>query len=361
MVNKRSAKKSNKKTRNKYYKNSRNSKSKKTVRQNPKRKKQMAKRRPKHHSKKSEPIFKEKKDLYGLLVLSIALLFAVIIYTKASGIFGEKINEILELIFGVGKYAIPFILFAWSISFLVREEKANYKQIGIGLLITFVSILGLIHLRASRNQMLNRNFIANNGGYIGGYLTYYLSKFIGKIATSIILLLSLIISTLILTRKSLKEIKDDIKNLSMKLKFKKPILKKPHILTRESEKIYTSAELKEKKSKPKHAFEPIEKFKKIYKTEETLHNKLILYETSPTQLVMSVASVVEDKTYKIPPLSLLQKSKTLISTITKKNVKDVVRTLERILSDFKIEAKVSDVTRGPNVTLFSIQLAPGIK
>ncbi|MGB3346819.1 MAG: DNA translocase FtsK 4TM domain-containing protein [Candidatus Humimicrobiia bacterium] len=321
----------------------------------------MAKRRPKHHSKKSEPIFKEKKDLYGLLVLCIALLFAVIIYTKASGIFGEKINEILELIFGVGKYAIPFILFAWSISFLVREEKANYKQIGIGLLITFISILGLIHLRASRNQMLNRNFITTNGGYIGGYLTYYLSKFIGKIATSIILLLSLIISTLILTRKSLKEIRDDIKNLSMKLKFKKPILKKPHILTRESEKVYTSAELKEKKSKPKHTFEPIEKFERIYKTKETLHNKLILYETSPTQLVMSVASVVEDKTYKIPPLSLLQKSKTLISTITKKNVKDVVRTLERILSDFKIEAKVSDVTRGPNVTLFSIQLAPGVK
>lgn len=361
MVNKRSAKKSNKKTRNKYYKNSRNSKSKKTVRQNPKGKKQMAKRRPKHNSKKSEPIFKEKKDLYGLLVLSIALLFAVIIYTKASGIFGEKINEILELIFGIGKYAIPFVLFAWSISFLVREEKANYKQIGIGLLITFISILGLIHLRASRNQMLNRNFVVTNGGYIGGYLTYYLSKFIGKIATSIILLLSLIISTLILTRKSLKEIKDDIKNLSMKLKFKKPILKKPHILTRESEKIYTSAELKEKKSKPKHAFEPIEKFRKIYKTKETLHNKLILYETSPTQLVMSVASVIEDKTYKIPPLSILHKSKILISTITKKNIKDVVRTLERILSDFKIEAKVSDVTRGPNVTLFSIQLAPGVK
>lgn len=362
MVNKRSVKKSNKKTRNKSYKNSRNSKSKKTVRQNPKRKKQMAKRRPKHNSKKSEPIFKEKKDLYGLLVLCVALLFAVIIYTKASGIFGEKINEILELIFGVGKYAIPFLLFAWSISFLVREEKANYKQIGIGLLITFISILGLIHLRASRNQMLNRNFITTNGGYIGGYLTYYLSKFIGKIATSIILLLSLIISTLILTRKSLKEIRDDIKNLSMKLKFKIPILKKPHVLTRESEKIYTSAELKEKKSKPKHAFEPIEKFRKIYKTKETLQtDKATSYETSPTQLVMSVASVIEDKTYKIPPLSILHKSKILISTITKKNIKDVVRTLERILSDFKIEAKVSDVTRGPNVTLFSIQLAPGVK
>jgi len=362
MVNKRSNKKLNKKVRNKSYKISRNRKNRKTVRQNPKKKKQMARRKLKRHSEKKSQLLKDRKDFYGLIILGIAILLGIFIFTKSSGIVGEKINDILTILFGLGKYAIPFILFAWSISFLIREEKANYRAVGIGLFIAFISVLGLIHLQLDNNLMLNSESILTSGGYFGGYLVYGLTKFVKKLGTLIILLISFIISILILTRKSIKEIREDIKNLFTKAKLKRPILNKPQILTKVSKEVSKPFEIKEKKFKPKHAIKPAEKFERIYTTRSGFKiDKDILDETSPTQLVMSVANVAEDKSYKIPPLSLLKKSETSLSKISQKNIKEAVRTLERVLGDFKIEATVKEVTRGPNVTLFSIQLAPGIK
>ncbi len=343
-------------------KRNKNSKKRKIGRNSYKRKKYISKRKSRPHNKNNIKILKERKDLYGLFILGIALLLGVFIYIKPSGVFNEVINNILEMAFGIGKYAIPFILFTWSISFFIKEEKINYIPIGIGLILAFISILGLISLRLTINQMLDKDLILTNGGYVGGFLAYGFSKIISKIGSSIIFLITFAISILILTRKSIKEIRDDTKNLFVRLKSKGPFLKKPKIITKRAREILKSGEIERKGLKPKHAIESGKGFKKIYEAGKVYEiDKDLLDETSPAQLVMSVASVIEDKSYKIPPISLLKKSKTSISEITQKDVKEAVRILERVLSDFRIEAKVRKVTRGPNVTLFSIKLAPGIK
>ncbi len=343
-------------------KRNKNSKKRKIGRNSYKRKKYISKRKSRPHNKNNIKILKERKDLYGLFILGIALLLGVFIYIKPSGVFNEVINNILEMAFGIGKYAIPFILFTWSISFFIKEEKINYIPIGIGLILAFISILGLISLRLTINQMLDKDLILTNGGYVGGFLAYGFSKIISKIGSSIIFLITFTISILILTRKSIKEIRDDTKNLFIRLKSKGPFLKKPKIITKRAREILKSGEIERKGLKPKHAIESGKGFKKIYEAGKVYEiDKDLLDETSPAQLVMSVASVIEDKSYKIPPISLLKKSETSISEITQKDVKEAVRILERVLSDFRIEAKVRKVTRGPNVTLFSIKLAPGIK
>lgn len=343
-------------------KRNKNSKKRKIGRNSYKRKKYISKRKLRLNNKNNIKILKERKDLYGLFILGIALLLGVFIYIKPSGVFNEVINNILEMAFGIGKYATPFILFTWSISFFIKEEKINYIPIGIGLILAFISILGLISLRLTINQMLDKDLILTNGGYVGGFLAYGFSKIISKIGSSIIFLITFAISILILTRKSIKEIRDDTKNLFVRLKSKGPFLKKPKIITKRAREILKSGEIERKGLKPKHAIESGKGFKKIYEAGKVYEiDKDLLDETSPTQLVMSVATVVEDKSYKIPPISLLKKSKTSISEITQKDVKEAVRILERVLSDFRIEAKVRKVTRGPNVTLFSIKLAPGIK
>ena len=343
-------------------KRNKNSKKRKIGRNSYKRKKYISKRKLRPHNKNNIKILKERKDLYGLFILGIALLLGAFIYIKPSGVFNEVINNILEMAFGIGKYAIPFILFTWSISFFIKEEKINYVPIGIGLILAFISILGLISLRLTINQMLDKDLILTNGGYVGGFLAYGFSKIISKIGSSIIFLITFAISILILTRKSIKEIRDDTKNLFVRLKSKGPFLKKPKIITKRAREILKSGEIERKGLKPKHAIESGKGFKKIYEAGKVYEiDKDLLDETSPAQLVMSVASVIEDKSYKIPPISLLKKSETSISEITQKDVKEAVRILERVLSDFRIEAKVRKVTRGPNVTLFSIKLAPGIK
>lgn len=65
--------------------------------------------------------------------------------------------------------------------------------------------------------------------------------------------------------------------------------------------------------------------------------------------------------YKLPPLSLLN-----TPTVTKdRNLEEGIRhqcgILEQTLSDFKVRASVVAVTRGPSVTRFELEPAPGVK
>ena len=65
--------------------------------------------------------------------------------------------------------------------------------------------------------------------------------------------------------------------------------------------------------------------------------------------------------YKFPPLSLLN-----TPTVTKDhNLEEGIRhqcgILEQTLSDFKVRASVVAVTRGPSVTRFELEPAPGVK
>ncbi len=75
----------------------------------------------------------------------------------------------------------------------------------------------------------------------------------------------------------------------------------------------------------------------------------------------NISANPSDSGYKTPPLSLLN-----TPTVTKDhNLEDGIRhqctILEQTLSDFKVRASVIAVTRGPSVTRFELEPAPGVK
>jgi S-DNA-T family DNA segregation ATPase FtsK/SpoIIIE len=63
----------------------------------------------------------------------------------------------------------------------------------------------------------------------------------------------------------------------------------------------------------------------------------------------------------LPPLELLKRSKPISVNLQTQDAKQSAEILKSVLSDFKVDAKVTDIHKGPSVTLFEIQLAPGVK
>ena len=70
----------------------------------------------------------------------------------------------------------------------------------------------------------------------------------------------------------------------------------------------------------------------------------------------------EEKEYVHPSLELLKtNSSTKLNSSDKKELIESANKLEEILSNFGVDAKVTQVTKGPSVTRFELQPSPGVK
>jgi len=80
-----------------------------------------------------------------------------------------------------------------------------------------------------------------------------------------------------------------------------------------------------------------------------------------TQIGQIELPLNEDIFYKLPPLTILQKSKTQRTAKKALAVEERKRIIEKTLMSFGVTAKVVNVTRGPAVTRFELQPGPGVK
>ncbi len=65
--------------------------------------------------------------------------------------------------------------------------------------------------------------------------------------------------------------------------------------------------------------------------------------------------------YLLPPLELLDQPRWVDPAVYQGDIKNQCAILEQTLADFKVKARVSAVTRGPSVTRFELEPAPGVK
>ena len=65
--------------------------------------------------------------------------------------------------------------------------------------------------------------------------------------------------------------------------------------------------------------------------------------------------------YKLPPISLLEEPKKVKNTHNEEQIKRIIEILERVLADFQIIGKVTEVHVGPNVTQYEMELKSGTK
>ena len=65
--------------------------------------------------------------------------------------------------------------------------------------------------------------------------------------------------------------------------------------------------------------------------------------------------------YTLPPMDLLEHPDTVTHAVNEDDLREMGLVLEEALLTFGVEARVTDVTRGPTITRFEVEPAPGIK
>jgi DNA segregation ATPase FtsK/SpoIIIE, S-DNA-T family len=346
---------------------------------------------------------KSRKELYGIIIIAVSVLFTISLFVKGeSGVVLKYINFSLSYLFGIGKYIFAFLIFIWGISFFIKRIAFLKARLGLGFLLFFLSLSGLFVSSSTINNIFDEIFLSSHGGLLGSGVYFGLFRLTNKAGSITILSFLLLISIIIITNISLVELYKKILARRRDLKLKKEEKSKNEIMfagtnskpllydNKEFIKVQLNENLKTDQSKtsekdnigPEKKFpfirdhvkktskeiendidikddiflkEKIEKIKNINKSETVKISK-------ESQLEMDMPDDEnEDSNYRLPPESLLKKSKAVSPSLYKQDIKENIFILNNLFKDFNLAAKVSAVVRGPSVTLYELTLSPGVK
>ncbi|MFH0839170.1 MAG: DNA translocase FtsK [Candidatus Omnitrophota bacterium] len=308
-----------------------------------------------------------------LFVLSVLLFLSFISYTPNDlslyishpnrpaknfiGIFGAYIAGGVFFLFGKAAFIIPVLCLIWSLSrfFQTELQKLYIKLIGTVVFVSFTS--GFLSLLFFQHPI--RRFDA--GGYMGFFVSNILLKYFGGTGAYILTVTFIVLSVLISTEfiilpyvnRLLKILREMIMHLVGRAKREEKTREKSIFTTEERPRIGKKKE--EKEEKPFNEEERLKIKPAVIIKKEMFKKK----EPVAAKKVVSVRTDTGD--YKLPALDLLNSPPPMEERKIQEDLQNSAKVLEETLGDFGIEAKVVNIERGPVITMYELEPAPGVK
>lgn len=336
------------------------------------------------------------KEITGIFLVSFAV-FMIIVTTKGAqtGIIGKTINTFTHSAFGAGSKVLPYFILAIGIMRLLNIVILNdNNQIAaiIGFFICFIIFKAVSDIEVYAQIALTKDFqklyeISKNlgtagkgGGILGNTITFVFDKLIGKNGIYTALGALIFILIVLLTNQSIigifKLISNYIKKFFKALyKFiftedldnKKKNDKLPKKQAGEDIKIYdymTSGQENKKVEITQLKIDDIQKTEGKTQTEvekiETLQEaKEKFKQKGVTDDIITISDVKTDN-YKLPSIRLLNPMPLNIRGDKEDLKKDGEKLIET-LNSFNIPCNILQINKGPTITRYEIQPAPGIK
>ena len=341
-----------------------------------------------------------RKIIYKLIGISAYALPLYLIYFGYTIISSKKDILVSRRIFGITLIIVTVTLIASTASINILKEASGFKN--------------------TWEIIVDKNGL--HGGLIGHVISYPIAKLLGFIGSYILYLAIWIIGSLIMfditvndilmyfkekkklkmvnnksaktgKSKGLKVIKDieiDVPNIKAQedefisginnkikiLDFMKnsTLIDEKNISNREEKNDIFNIELfddgdyeKEEENKKEIIIEKNKKEINNFKDVNISNKKEKLTDEVKEVINKEIEEVLGDKKeekpiYKHPSVDLLKiNTKMKLKSEDKKELIENASKLEGILNDFGVDAKVSQVTKGPSVTRFEIQPSPGVK
>lgn len=291
----------------------------------------------------------QSKELWGTVfgLLGVLSAFAIL---DALGIFGGFFSRYLFSAFGVGGYAIPFLLGALSLSFFFsRKIVMNFTRM-MGLLLLLIGGLGIVHIVRISPEIAGENIQMGGGifGAAGSIPRYYLGN-IGAVIllTGVALMGSILtfpISISAIIRgffATLAFFVPEPKSTTPSVMQKRRIEKEKHIYNKEKEEENILEKARREAEKRRQEFRKQEKKESEKKDKDK-------------PLVTAAGE------WEFPSLSLLSDDKmTIVSDETELEKKE--KLIQEKLAEFGIGSERGPANAGPTVTQFTLKPHEGVK
>lgn len=340
----------------------------------------------------------------GILIAIGAILLVCLGFENTSG-FALALSEILGGLFGVLKVGLPIVFIIVGIECIIKE-KAIYPMTEIVKGIVLVCVLSGTVYSFACDKLLETSTVTsyikwawvegirggNVAGLIGGLITSSLASLLGIVITRTVLIILSIFVALYFCNISLRTFVVSIYNgfvavIEWFANMFRDVFEKDEEEVKEKETRRRNKELekireKERKLESKGS-EDYDKHIKEGSADQLVFDlgKLDRDEKAKEQRdeffkkqkeVKEDSSVKEvlqldhtkhasDESYVFPPISLLQKPPVQDKGTDKKSIQATAVKLQKTLASFGVDAKVTNITKGPTVTRYELTPSVGVK
>ncbi|MEG2348205.1 MAG: DNA translocase FtsK 4TM domain-containing protein [Clostridia bacterium] len=357
-------------------------------------------------------------DMLGGFFVVIALVLAVFYTFSNIGVFADVINNISKGLFGNIVFIFPVTLAIVGIYIIASEKKIKVsKQVFKGILVMCLMCATVYSFSATNFNIFNNfvKFIVNEynaglagtnfAGVIGAVLASLSVKVVGSLATKVILTCVTFVTILCVFDISFKQLyyyiynafayiynglynvfsilfrKDEVEDEDEDAKYSQeniePKLSKRELRKKEKleEKMREKASLNADENLKVDKAEQVEfDFNKLggRPTDQEMQAKMQRDDFFKKQreekedktvkevLTLDHTKYVEVDNYEFPSINLLGAVKAGES-FNKKAIHDTAVKLQKTLASFGVEAKVTNITKGPTVTRYELTPSTGVK
>lgn len=365
--------------------------------------------RGKQRASKKKPIPKKKnarvsasvsKEIVGLSIIGTSLIILIGIFSTDSGLFGQLLKHTFVGLLGIGGYILPLLAIVISIFYMRGKKEETYRWMVYGgsLLLMIVCFFHIVYFGDDMTTpLLSFNYMAysswQNGGYIGALLGYLFIKLLGLYGTYVLLIVLYGIWMLLVTQfpifswlqeKTMKSIEglqqkhhlNKIEKIRIKeqqpLKEERVIEALPPVVSFDesvqvseeqpiipffdsvdaSQEEIIRAERHVATAQKEHLQPPLK---------EVQHHRMTHEEVVSNAPHIATETTQELPIYHFPPISLLKKVASQHDKEASKKSMNDARKLVETLASFGVDAKVTQIHRGPSVTRYELQPKQGVK
>ncbi len=330
--------------------------------------------------KKKEPAkkFPYQVELFGILYILIGILGIC-----GYGPCGELICAFSAFLFGCLYFLFLIALIILGVYIIVKKEYPNFFNTRlIGVYILLIGLLMLLHMSYLKNGFAgfgetmkvtfsnlmnvfdivngaNRNLTFQNigGGLIGGFFVSLFASLFAVQGVKIIYIVLITFGVLIITGISIADVVKKFMEKSKKMLSKKSE-KEHYVGAHEREvKINDNGENEGEDEDNKDGKIVISNINDLKKAK--INNPEVIEEDTTTPTSTSEKTVINEN-YQLPPLSLLDTPKK-VKTNNQGNIESNIQKLEEVLGEFGITGHVVEVTVGPAITQYELELKAGTK
>ena len=324
-------------------------------------------------------------ELWGIGLISVALLLALSLYVDLAGPLGKGIDTGLGWLFGVGRFVLPLIIGGIGLAMVRHRSIEHRARLSIGWSVIAVAVLGVLHLiNGADGIVAGVDEMSSGGGWIGALIGEPLQSTLSSVGATVVLLGIAVVGVLIVTDTTLPELVAFMREQFTKLRemersrtsesdvnvYDQDIATSGGAVSAESlvnipgepVSIYDVgadpdfAETTKKKSPPKPKTDakvsaPVEPTTPKFNQPATSAAK-----ATPEKLDLGPA-VASD--WVLPSTDLLVRSQA--HEVDKVRVAERGRLLEESLASHGVDTSLLGMTVGPTVTRFELELGPGVK
>ncbi len=311
-------------------------------------------------------LIEQRFEITGVLLLGVALLSLVSLFSNGAGFVGDILKEGLHYVFGRRGAIIP-VLFCGVVGWYLLRWRHGIRSVMhfISLALLFLWALVVMHFFSGIAITANSwNSAPDGGGVVGHFIALNLLHLFGKFGSGVFVFIWLAITIILALDRPLTEVLFGFGN-RVKIRRKPAALEekkddKPVMIHPVEFHLPEMEEMPSAKSAGKVVqFSPSKKQESNVLA--TLHSMLKEKNTEKHQV--ATPETIEKPelrkgNYKLPDPNLIGGSNR-----QKKGARflDQSHQLEEALASFGVQAKVIDIHYGPVITRYDLQPAPGVK